>query len=1392
MTGPILSPSRIYDGRRLFLIGGTGFLGKVTLSMLLHRFPEVGRVYLMVRPGSGRDSEGRFWNSVMPSPAFEPLRQKYGEDLEDFVRSKVTVVGGDTTKANLGHSEEEAKRIAADIDVVLNCSGKVDFNPPLEASLRTNVTGTTNTLAFARRMQRPAYVHISTCFVAGNRSGEIWEDESVEGYFPRRGQDGMPPFDVEQEIAECERLITRVKDEAEDTLLNARFREAAIRRFREEGRDPDDESQLRLAVARERKNWIRERLMTLGLERAKGWGWPNIYTYTKSIGEQLVAKADGVVKTILRPAVVESAIAYPFPGWNEGFNTSAPFIRDGLNGQPIYPMREGVVMDFIPIDYVASATLAATAAACVEQPKFVHQLSSGDLNPFTVDRAITLLGLAKRQKMQAKETGSKLWNELLARMEARVTNPEAHEKYVMPALERLVEEAVNRIETLHGKAPGALKQTTSQLRDTIARADRFVRNGKMTYETFKPFVVENNYRFRADNTRALFARIAPEEGNLLVWAPEKIDWYDWYLNVHIPGLQKWIFPRLEEEEAPARPRRVYTYGSLLELFDTVTKLHGGRVAMRVERDGKEERYTFSDFRECALRVAAFLAGHGVTAGDRVGLLSENCPEWGMTYFGILKAGATVIPLEKELSSDEVANLLNAGQAKGVVFSANYARRHGSVTEKLAARGTKASVWSFDDVFALGDAEEEKSRIASLPSEAKPADLASLIFTSGTTGTPKGVMLTHRNFCTLLNKMLQVFEFDETDGLLSVLPLHHSLEFSAGFLMPFSRGAQVTYLTKLSEDTIQKTLRQGHTTCIVGVPALWEVLKRGIEKKLSEKAETAKWLMELLIDANYHLREETGVNLGPVLFWPVHSAFGGRIRYLISGGAALAADVAKTFRGLGFELHEGYGLTEAAPVLSVTRPDTFPPEGSVGPPLPGVEIQIRNPDKRGVGEIAARGANVMAGYYQNEEATRAVLQDGWLLTGDLGRLDEKGNLFIAGRVKDVIIGANGKNVYPDELEELYGATDLLKELCVVGLSDGAGEKIACLAVPKGDAKGTREEIEQAVREHFRKVSSTLPSFKRVRLLKLGDDDLPRTATRKVKRRVVQDILARTLTKESGGNGRPGSNGHSNGRPAAAEEEPIEETKLLPREVAETGSKMLAAAQRWAYFHLLKSSFHGQANVPVHTNFLVAANHQSHLDMGLVKMALGDAGDHLVALAAADYFFDNRAKKFFFENFTNLVPMDRKGSIRKSFQTAFDLLRAGKNVLIFPEGTRSRTGQMQPFQRGLGFLVIHGRVGVLPVYVDTHKALPVGTVLPRKREISATVGPYLSQEFIEKLTASLSGSQAQLLVTLFVQGIVEALRDGREPDLDIDRARQRWQEEPRAARVPVTVAGDEEEA
>src|ERR1051325_7655613 len=850
-----LSPTEIFQGRRVFIIGATGFVGKVTLSMLLHRFPNIGKVYVTVRARSQEESEARFWNNVITAAPFDPVRERYGANFDEFIRDKVAIVAGDVAEDNLGFTEEEAARVAGDIDVLINSAGNVTFNPTLESALRTNVVGTQNVIAFAKRMKRPALVHISTCFVAGNRSGSIWEDDQVMGYFPRRSELTGVNFSVEEEIRDCAKMAERAREEAKDAMMAAYFREQARKRLNEEMRDGDDPDALGLAVARERKVWVRNRLTEMGMQRAEFWGWPNIYTYTKALGEQLVAAETEMVRSIVRPSIVESAKDYPFPGWNEGFTTTAPIVFMTLKGQRQLPANKKLILDITPVDQVAAVMLAVAAQACVEQPKLVYQAATGDSNPNNMERIIGLVGLYRREEELKKGTGLRLFREISARIEPFRVSPERFEATSLP----MMNNAAKKVSSLLDKAKprwggGRYENVINRMKETVDRVEQETREAKEAFEMFNPFTYQNAYVFRSDNVRALFNRISADERQLLTWNPEALDWYDYWLNIHMPGLKKWVLPTLEEDMR-AQPKRVYTYRDLLEMFETTTKRHATRVAMRIERDGHKEQYTYANLRELATRAAAFFASQGIKSGDRVMLFSHNAPEWGMTYFGVLRAGATCIPVDPESSTEEVVNFARAGEASGIVISDKLKAERSALPDELKAAGLdRVKLWTFGEVFELTDEQTESDRIALLPSRITAQTVASLIFTSGTTGRPKGVMLSHRNLTSMVSMLSSVFDMDTSDGVLSVLPLHHTFEFSTGFLTPLSRGAQITYLPELTSEHLAKAIKNGHVTGMVGVPALWELLHRRIKNRLNDRGRLVADGTELLIKFNAWLRD----------------------------------------------------------------------------------------------------------------------------------------------------------------------------------------------------------------------------------------------------------------------------------------------------------------------------------------------------------------------------------------------------------------------------------------------------------------------------------------------------------------------------------------------------------
>ncbi len=1505
VTGtPRLDVAEIYRGKNVMLIGSTGFVGKVALSMLLHHYPDVGRVYCLVRPGAGNTADERFYKKVASSEVFSPLRETHGAGFEDFLRTKIVAVPGDIGRPFCNFTDAQFAEFAAagGIHVIINSAGLVSFAPSLESALRINAMGAKNVLDAARRAGA-RLCHVSTCYVAGKRDGDVWEDEPIVGYFPRgetRGVgSGRRPggkhapgmtdlldrdFDPAAEIADCQRMIDQARERSNDRQHISQFREKGAAALRAQRRDPDDEDDLKIAVARERKIWMNDVLTKLGMERAEHWGWTNTYTYTKSLGEQIILSDPTVPCTIVRPAIVESSIRYPFPGWNEGFNTTAPLMYLMLKGHRSVPMGEDTALDIIPVDFIASGMLLAAAAVLVDAHEPVYQLGSSDVNRISSKRLTGLTGLAVRQvhRDKAARGEDKLRSRLKARLESMPVTYEHFERWSAPMFKRIADRL---IETIDDKLPkwGAprLEAFAERARDELVKVSTFTGQVQDLIELFKPFTNDHDISFRCDHMRALWARVTPADQDKLLWAPHRIDWRKYWLDTHFPGLQKWTFDKLDEEFG-AKPKTVYTYKSLVELFDAATKAHRNRTALRLIRkdeDVEPSTFTYGQVSDMAWQGAGVLRQLGVGSGDRVVLMSENRPEWGISYFAILLAGATVVPLDRELSLPEVLNLARVSRAKALVLSRK-------VVERLAGEADIAVPLGDDEVDDESDAEvvwspahpafaswlgqreaehqvnakvlafdelltEPDVSVGAVYPDLKGEVIASLIFTSGTTGTPKGVMLTHKNLTSMVSKLSSLFTLYKHDKLLSVLPLHHTLEFSAGFLMPLMHGASIDYLEELEADTLARALEDQGVTGMVGVPALFQLLERKIYKNVSDAGVLVEKAFDSIVELNRSLRDKLPWDLGAgkLLFFPVHRKLGGRMRLLITGGSALPPETLKSFRGLGFNLYEGYGMTESSPVLTVTRPGDKVVAGSVGRALPGIDVRIDHPDAQGIGEVIAKGPNVMSGYFENPEATAQTLQNGWLHTGDLGRIDDDGNLFIVGRKKEMILGPSGENVYPDELEELYRDSKYIKEISVVGLPGEAGhETVAALIVPEydqGDSAIGREAVREAVREHVKRVGKGLALYKRLKVVHLWDHDLPKTASRKVRRRDVIKELERLERAAKGGaeikklEGGAASGGawlldlladvsqkkrgsitsetrldelgfdslmftelavaleaagvnlpdpqellglesvadverliarvgakvksEKPRRDRLAREKAAEDKKAadddidVPRPLVTLGRQALRSGMKALYQRVLDTQVYGGAQVPPFGGYIVCANHASHLDTGLIKYALGEQGEALVALAAKDYFFDEPVRRMYFENFTNLVPMERHGSLRESLRLAGEVIRDGYILLIFPEGTRSETGIMTDFKPSLGYLAMTNKCGILPMYLGgTHEAMPKGRYLPKRGErVSAHIGPYLSYADVVALAGQRSRSEQYKAITYHVEGVIRRL-------------------------------------
>jgi long-chain acyl-CoA synthetase len=519
---------------------------------------------------------------------------------------------------------------------------------------------------------------------------------------------------------------------------------------------------------------------------------------------------------------------------------------------------------------------------------------------------------------------------------------------------------------------------------------------------------------------------------------------------------------------------------------------------------------FDEFARAMHAEAARLVTLGVRPGDRIGLLSENRSAWGIAYMAILQAGAVVVPLDAQLRELELAEILTAAGARLCVVSARHLER---MNEVRSLRLPQLRLVELDPTEALPTLAGAELASAPNPSHEVargPDDLAVLIFTSGTTGQAKGVMLSHANLLHNVEAVAQTFAFGPSDRFLSVLPLHHTFESTAGFLCPLRVGASVAYARGLKSNELREDLRSSGATLLLGVPLLYEKMLAGLKRGIAEAPLLRRLAAQSLLAFTRVVRAISGRRIGGWTMRGVREAAGlGRVRMFVSGAAPLAVDLFWGYVDFGWSILEGYGLTECSPVVAANRPDR-PVPGAIGWPVAGVEVRIDRPDAEGNGEIAVRGPNVMLGYFGQPQATADVIRDGWFMTGDLGRLDRSGRLRVTGRLKNMIATAAGKKIYPEEVEARLANSPLIVEAVVAAGRDARGEReevhahiFPDFALLEQQARASQAVfddafIEKALRREVDTYTQALSPYKHVKRIIVRRSEFPKTTTGKIRR------------------------------------------------------------------------------------------------------------------------------------------------------------------------------------------------------------------------------------------------------------------------------------------------------
>lgn len=551
--------------------------------------------------------------------------------------------------------------------------------------------------------------------------------------------------------------------------------------------------------------------------------------------------------------------------------------------------------------------------------------------------------------------------------------------------------------------------------------------------------------------------------------------------------------------------------NLKEMLYTSAATWPEKNAFLEKRDGVYEGITFNQYLLDVEGLGTELCARGLL-GKRVIVTGENCYAWALAYMTVICGLGVVIPVDKEIPPEEIANIANVSEADAVIYSAKYEDKIKKIEKPL-------DFICFDELAGLCAAGREKINAGDrtyLDLEIDKNEMASLIFTSGTTGVSKGVMLSHHNITFNLTEMCQMIYIGPEDTFLSVLPLHHAYECTCGFLCQIYRGSTIAYCEGLRY--IMKNMKEVHPTMILCVPLLIETMYHKIWANIRKNG-MEKMVKKALAASN--ASRKIGIDLRKKLFSEIHETFGGKLRMMIAGGAAVDPDILKGLRDFGILAVQGYGLTECAPLAAVNR-DKFYCDSSAGLATPNATLEIVDAAEDGTGDIRFKGENIMLGYYKAPELTAEVIVDGWLYTGDLGFIDKDGFLHITGRRKNVIVTANGKNIFPEELETYLSRNPYVLESVVVGVPDETGRDYDIVAMILPDRERLDEEnpdgySEELVREKLteavKQANSMVQQYKRIKKFLVRSEEFPKNTSKKIKRAgLLEEAIAQLENAE----------------------------------------------------------------------------------------------------------------------------------------------------------------------------------------------------------------------------------------------------------------------------------------
>lgn len=565
-------------------------------------------------------------------------------------------------------------------------------------------------------------------------------------------------------------------------------------------------------------------------------------------------------------------------------------------------------------------------------------------------------------------------------------------------------------------------------------------------------------------------------------------------------------------------KKIYECVEIRDLKEMLTKtksMYGDEIAFKIRSDGnKYKTYSHKEVRDMVDALGTALIDIGLK-DKRIAVIGDNSMAWEIAYLSVVCGTGTIVPLDKSLPEKELESLIERSEVEAIF----YQKKNEEPVKKIKylennklkhlismdREENEEGIYSLKELVKKGRELIKNGNKDFIDAEIDPEKMSIMLFTSGTTSASKVVALSHKNICSNLMAIGSIVNLQKGDVVLSVLPIHHVFECTVGFLFSLYRGAQTVFCDGLRH--IPSNLKEHQVSFMACVPGIYERILGMVSKKFAKEGTLDELLKQEVLNENCTMEEKREI------YKDIHEMFGGNLKTLICGAAALDPKIERKYRQLGFPLVQGYGLTETSPVVGVGTELEYK-TGSIGKAVPGVEVKIEDANDEGIGELLVKGPSVMLGYYKNEEATKAALQDGWFHTGDLAQIDEEGYIFIRGRKKSVIVLKNGKNIFPEEIENLVNKIEGVKESFIFGkqLSDDQNDiKINCKIVFDRPVVNetykvvSDEEINSVLSEKIKEVNRAMPPYKAIRGLIFSEDPLIKTSTNKIKRQENLDAI-----------------------------------------------------------------------------------------------------------------------------------------------------------------------------------------------------------------------------------------------------------------------------------------------